>query len=232
MLTLDKVSDQQRLSNLKAQMTLIKNMKLMEEKKLGIIQEQIQTLGDKFSDLSKTQDLLQNLTRTLIDRELKPIQDFVTFGLKKVFPDKDLEFKIDKSEASTGTRYDFVLRDGDVEDSLDDSFGGSVEEVCSLMLRLVVLRRLGKMPFLAMDEFFTGIDSRHRTNLINLLQTLCEKSGFDILLITHVTDFIHGAHKVLQAYPTLDGLKIKEVISDANGDRYISETEEAKKEVT
>jgi hypothetical protein len=213
-----------RYSSLRNKLELLDNLKRVEEKKLSDTLSEKDKLLEDIDILEDTQQLLSVLTKLLIDREIKPIQDFVTFGLRKVFVGKDLEFKIEKRETSSGISYDLILRDGLIEDTISDSFGGSVEEVASLMLRLIMLQRLGKVPFLAMDEFFTGVDVKHRSNLIGLLRVLCEKAGFNIFLITHQEDFISGAHTILEAYPTEEGLKIKEVKSDAicQGD-YIQE---------
>lgn len=200
-----------RLSDIKSFISFLENSKKIEDSKLSKIEDNLKFSLSELDTLEKTQELLSNLTKLLIDRELKPIEDFVTFGLKKVFVDRDLSLRIEKSETSTGTKYEFILRDGDIEAPISDNFGGSVEEVISLMLRLMVLQRLGKAKFLALDEFFTGVDSRHRPNLINLLRILCEKAGFDIFLITHQEDFINGAHTVLQAYTTVNGMSIKEI---------------------
>ena len=214
-----------RCAEIRHKFNLLKNLKAIEDKKLQSAKDERDSVVLDIETLEGTQNLLATLTRILVDREIKPIQDFVTFGLKKVFSDLDLEFKIEKKETASGTNYEFVLRNGDIEDTIDDSFGGSVEEIASLMLRLIMLQRLRKAPFLAMDEFFTGVDSRHRLNLINLLQILCTKAGFDIFLITHQEDFINGANKVLQAFSTEDGLKIKEVKMHEDSKRDHSEAQ-------
>lgn len=184
--------------------------KKAEFKKLEKIEDSLAEKKKEKTVLEETLELLNNMTRLLIDRELRPIEEFVTYGLKQVFIDKDLSLRIDRVETPSGFKYDFIIKDGDIEAPVSDNFGGSVEEVVSLMLRLMVIHRLGKAKFLAMDEFFTGVDARHRPNLINLLKVLCNKAGFDIFLITHQEDFISGADTVLQAYPTLEGLQVRE----------------------
>lgn len=197
-----------KIAAIKTDIQVLYSTKKAEEGKLKKIRQHKEETSLEKKELETTQELLQNVTKILIDKELKPIEDFVTYGLKQVFVDRDLSLKIERSDTPAGVKYNFILRDGEFEAPVSDNFGGSVEEVVSLMLRLMVIHRLGKAKFLAMDEFFTGVDARHRPNLINLLKVLCENGDFDIFLITHQEDFIAGAHTVLQAYATIDGLRV------------------------
>lgn len=204
----------ERILVLKTHLAALKQTEAIQKSKHTQIETELKTAQDRYNLLSQTQGLLRELTNILIEKEIKPLQDFVTYGLRNVFSDRDLEFSIVRKDTGSGTKYEFWLRDGEIEAPIDNNFGGSVLEVCSLMLRLMVIKRLNKALFIALDEFFTGVDSRHRLNLIQLLKALCDKGGFDILLITHQDEYIQGSDKVLKAYRTVDGLKIKEVITN------------------
>lgn len=188
----------------------LKNMHRMEEKKLQTLINERTELESTVRVLEGVQDLFKRLTQTLIDQEIKPLQDFVTFGLKKVFFDRDLEFTVFRKETAKGQDYSFLLKDGDIEAPLKDSFGGSILEVISLMLRICVIKRLEKRCFICFDEFFTGISSKYRGNLSSLLSVICEKSEFDIFMITHEEGFTEVADNVLYAHRTKNGFKIKE----------------------
>lgn len=203
-----------RVASLKNSASVLTQSRAIQQSRHDKLLLELATKQDDRSTLEQTQALLRELTNILIEKEIKPIQEFVTYGIQNVFSDRDLEFSIVRKDTGTNTKYEFWLRDGLIEAPIDNNFGGSVLEVCSLMLRLMVIKRLKKATVLFMDEFFTGVDSRHRINLIQLLRTLCSKAEFDILLITHQDDFVTGADKVLKAYRTQDGLKIKEVVPD------------------
>jgi DNA repair exonuclease SbcCD ATPase subunit len=212
-----------RVQELSRNVNVASQLQRMERRKLAEVQGDLSKAQANTKQLEQVQSLFAQMTQILIDNEIKPIQSFVTNGLNKVFPDRDLAFKINQKEVSSGVQYEFVLQDGDIEANISDNFGGSVLEVSSLMLRLFVIKRLNKAQFIAFDEFFTGIDARHRINLIQCLKNLCSELGFDIFLITHQEDFVNGADLVLQAYRTLDGLKIKE-FTNAVEDGSDSET--------
>lgn len=182
-----------------------------EKKKNREIATELAALQEKYNTLNKSQALIRQVIQTLVDKELKPVSEFVTYSLRKVFYDLDLTFSIQRKDTPKGFTYDFYLKNGLFEAEMDDNFGGSVFELIAFVLRLITIRKKKRQHVIVLDEYFKGIGVKYRANLIELLGVLCSTCDFDILLITHDMAFSEGADNVLQAYLTQEGLKVREI---------------------
>lgn len=183
-----------------------------KEKTLAKLKQEQASLQKDYALLEKTQDLLRNLLQRCLTQEIKPIEEFCTYGLKQVFFDRDLAFKVVHKESASDVNFEFKILDGlDLELPVEDSVGGSVLEVTSFMLRVLLIMRLNKERFIFMDEFFTGMGSDYRPALMQLMKLLAHRFNFVLVLVTHETDFQSGADKIINVFTANNSLHVKEI---------------------
>jgi len=66
-----------------------------------------------------------------------------------------------------------------------DSFGGSVLTIQSILLRVFIILKRNLRPVLFLDESLPALDPAYVSNMAAFLNTLADRLGLDILVITH-----------------------------------------------
>ena len=139
-------------------------------------------------------EMITALFRTMMDSEISDtitqVDQLLTEGMSVVFPDQDLSVTSEVSTfrgkvgISTTTRSKY--KDGSViEGKSGDAFGGAINTVQSVLLRVFVILKRGLRPVIVMDETLAAIEGEYIVQMASFLSTLSERFGFDILLITH-----------------------------------------------
>lgn len=117
------------------------------------------------------------------------IESVITYGLQSVFESQEYRFEIDLVERRNQVEADFVIvsrsqgrvRKGEIH----QTFGGSVVDVISTLLRLVYLDLTKRPGALVMDEPGRMMDGPRMANFGRLLHELCKRTGRQIVCITH-----------------------------------------------
>jgi hypothetical protein len=160
------------------------------------------------SDLREESSLLDHvevLFRSLIDAEIseaiEPVEDLQSEALRSVFQDQDLsvrgEISTERGKVSVSLVTAQKESDGSIitEGGSNDTFGGSVTTVESMLNRILVVMRRGLRPLFVMDEAFPAFDPDYAANWGEFLKAVCDKMGVDILMVTHNHDIFESAHK-------------------------------------
>lgn len=150
--------------------------------------------------LSKSSEAIRSILQNLVDDEKDGIRDIITEGLKAIYEDQDLSMRINTSVKRGKVNIDFNVYDGlkNVEGNILDSFGGGVANIVSLLFRFITIMRLGLRKFIVLDESLlnissSGADDYYVDNTGKFLKSLCAKTGFDVLLVTHQPKFLDYA---------------------------------------
>lgn len=158
-------------------------------------------------ELQKTKVVLDDLIKKFIGFQLDKIKEYVTYGLKTVITDQNLEFdcnvttKMNKPWVELNTKND----KGTSENALD-AFGGSVAQIESLILRILAILQLKLYPLIVLDESLNAVSTHYLNGMSILLKELSKQLGIKILLITHNTEILAHADKVYRANETKNGL--------------------------
>ena len=148
--------------------------------------------------------LVAELFRQMIDQEVtmgvQAVERLQTEALQAVFDDQDLRVKarVETSRGKISVDLVTVERKADgteIEGLWDDSFGGSVATVQSILLRLIIILRQGLFPLILLDESLPAIEDNYITNIGRFLSTLCARLGVDILLVTHNPETVGAADR-------------------------------------
>lgn len=141
-------------------------------------------------------DLTATLLRKLMDVEVNEAKEIVeqllTEGLQTVFSDQDLKIRADVEEKRGKVYLSLVTvethADGKVTEGVaSESNGGAVTTVQSVLMRIITTMQRGLRPVLMLDESLPAFDPHYVTEVMRFLSTLCERLGFDIILVTQNT---------------------------------------------
>lgn len=161
-------------------------MKKYSEKKLKLVEE--------------AQVFLQTVAQSTQEKLKFQIEDIVNIALETVFPD-EYEFKIEFNVSRGKTDAELVFMDkrtGQTIDPMDASGGGVVDLTC-FALRIAswslektcdnVLILDEPMKFVSRDLIF---------NVCEIMQRLSKKLNLQIILVTHIPEFVNISDKVFE----------------------------------
>lgn len=90
-------------------------------------------------------------------------------------------------------------RDGIVlTDDLSDQIGGGVVQTLSLAFRAVFIAMTRKTPLLILDEPCNALSKQHREPFISFMKKLSDRTGLQVIFVTHDTEFAQGSNKVIE----------------------------------
>ena len=176
-----------------------------ETEQAAKIQEKLTILGVEKTLLVKAVALIDRTIQVISANGIERIESTVTNGLRLVFPQRgDLAFKIIKKEGARGNSYALeVQKKGGIHGPIMETFGGSVVNVVSFLLRVIMIKRFRLAPFIAVDECFKDVATIYQPMVSQLLRTLTSEGGFTILAVTHQPILATAADRV---YRVVDGL--------------------------
>jgi ABC-type branched-subunit amino acid transport system ATPase component len=137
--------------------------------------------------------LVQKLFQELIDKEISTsvqvLDQLETEGLQSVFKDQILKVESEVSVLRNKVSVDMsTLQEKAgmfIKGLGNDSFGGSVSTLESLLLRIIVILKRKLRPILFLDESLTAFDPYYLENISEFLKKICKDLNFDIFMITH-----------------------------------------------
>jgi len=168
----------------------MRKSKASEESRLSDVVSSLQSKADL---LVLTEKVLKHLIDRLAKADLERMDRLVTYGLDTVFPGRNIKFVSRLEER--GKRMRVALRT--VQDGMEVSpdSKSSVQVVESFILRLLCMRKLGRAPIMMLDETFAAVDNTNIDNVGKLITQLSEKTGMDVLVVTHLPQFAEwGKH--------------------------------------
>jgi len=167
--------------------TLLEGIYNSKKDNLSKLQVEVKGLEEEQDLLTKTEKLLKFLTDKAAKNDLAKMDKLITYGLNKVFTDRDITFKSEL--VPYGKKLKIELKTFYKDNEVSSDTLGSVSVVESFLLRLLCVAKLKKAKLLLLDETFAAVDSAYIFNVSTLLYELSKKMGIDILLVTHNAGF-------------------------------------------
>jgi len=149
--------------------------------------DEIEQLKTDEDILTKTEKVLKHLIDKLAKKDLSNMDKLVTYGLKSVFPDRDIKFKTLLEER--GKKITVNLQTIYNDNVVDPESRSSISVIESFLLRLLCVIKLKRAKLLLMDETFAAVDGGYIENVSGLLSELSKKLHIDMLLVTHNAGF-------------------------------------------
>jgi hypothetical protein len=165
-------------------------------------------------------ELVAVLLRRLIDAEVtdgvKAVERLQTEGLREIFHDQSLSVRAEIEEARGKVSVTLLTgrehKDGTVVWGVaDQSFGGSILTIQSILMRITVIFRRDMRPLLLLDETLVAVANRYVDRAARFLSSLCQRLGLDILLITHDEAIVSAAHRAYFVTYVKDRAKFRQV---------------------
>ena len=149
--------------------------------------------------LTKVGELFRVLMDILVVKQVHAVESVVTEGLQTIFYDQDLSFEADVGPKYNKVAVEFFIREGSKDNPLShrgrplEAFGGGPSSIASLALRILTVLRLKLWPLLVLDEALVAVSDDYIDQTGQFLQSLADKLGFDVMLVTHKPAFLsHG----------------------------------------
>ncbi len=174
------------------------------------IQSIVDSLKDEKDVLTKTEKVLKYLIDKLVKQDLSNMDNLITYGLKTVFPYKDIKFQSDIEER--GKKILINLNTVDSGNTLDPDSKSSVHVIESFLLRLMCIIKLKRAKLLLLDETFSAVHVDNIEALGELINSLTKKLGIDILLVTHdneISQYVAHSYKLTQVNSAIEVQKLK-----------------------
>lgn len=129
------------------------------------------------------------------EQVLQTIQNIASVGLSQVFGEP-MELKITQVVRARRVEMDVTVKTGDLETSILDARGGGLAAVAGFLLRAsVLLLTPGARRFMVLDEVFAHLSEEYLEGMGLFICDLCEKTGLQVLMVTHSPEFSDVAHK-------------------------------------
>ncbi len=199
-------------------------------KALGLragIDRQIEENNSKLKELRAEDELLElvaSLIKKLIDVEVtdgvKAVERLQTEGLAEIFHDQNMAVQAEVDESRGRVSVTLLtqrrLDNGAlVVGEADQSFGGSILTMQSILMRITVIFRRGLRPLLLLDETLAAVAQKYVDRAARFLSSLCKNLGIDILLITHDEALVSAADRSYQVSYVKDRARFRETTPGA-----------------
>ncbi len=174
------------------------------------IREEVEQLDELVVSTEKAIWLLQQYAENQQNLLTARIEGIVTKGLRAVFQNESLEFKLRYSETKKGEKkktpeismHITYEHEGEtVEGNLKSSFGGGLSVVAATILRVVVILHLGGRvrPVIILDEplkdlspaYGSGDDvaNGYRERMADFLRSLVDETDLQIIMVSHEPEY-------------------------------------------
>lgn len=159
----------------------------------------LRSLNRDLKHIQEAQDIIQATAKVTQEELQYHISDLVSLALKAVF-DEPYELKVEFVMKRGRTEAElWFVRDGEKVNPLLASGGGAVD-VASFALRIALwaLTHPRSRSVFFLDEPFKFLSSGLQVRAGEMLKTISDKLGLQIIMVSHVQDLIESSDKVFE----------------------------------
>lgn len=170
---------------------------ILAQQKIALDKEVVFLEGEE-EILTLVVELFRRMADSEISEAVGAVETLQTEGMQTVFTDQKIsvEALVEHRRGKVCVDLLTVREEGGmvVRGKSINSSGGSITTIQSVLMRVIVILKHGLRPFLVLDESLMAVEPRYIPQMGALLQSLCERLGMDILLITHNAALADTAH--------------------------------------
>lgn len=162
----------------------------------------------KLKLVEQAQVFLQKVAQSTQEKLKFQIEDIVNLALESVFPN-EYEFKIEFNVSRGKTDAELVFLDkrtGQTIDPMEASGGGVIDLTCFALRISAWALENGTDNLIILDEPFKFVSRDLQERAGEILKTLSEKMKLQILMVTHIPEFIDVADKVFEVKKNETGI--------------------------
>ena len=178
----------------------VKGSKLQLEKNLVETKHNKKLFEKKLKLVEEAQVFLQTVAQNTQEKLKFDIEAIVNLALESVFPDEYL-FQMNFEVSRGKTEAELVFQDkrtGQTIDPMEASGGGVVDLTCFALRIAAFALESGTDNLIILDEPFKFISRDLQERAGEILKTLSKKMNLQILMVTHIPEFIEVADKIFE----------------------------------
>lgn len=203
----------ERVEKIRQMFLQSKGMLKQIDSDLTINQNKLQVLNNRIKLLEQAQAFLQKIAQDTQSQLKFQIEDIVNLALETCFPNEyvfQLQFNITRGK--TDAELVFISQKTGRQIDPMNASGGGVVDLTSFALRIASYAlEQGIDNVIILDEPFRFISRDLQVRAGEILKTLSEKLGLQILMVTHIGEMIDIADKVFEVKKNSDGRSIVKV---------------------
>jgi DNA repair exonuclease SbcCD ATPase subunit len=162
--------------------------------------ERIEALEATAARYAKASAVLSSYAQTSQEDVQKKIETLVTHGLTSIFGE-GLSFHITSSargkQTVTNLTVKSTINGQEIETDILSARGGGVAATAGFLLRLTIMLLTPNAPrLLVLDETFAQLSEEYESPLAAFILQLCEKTGTQIVMVTHSREYSPVADRV------------------------------------
>ena len=181
-------------------------------KALSTLNSQLETNEIELIEIEKVQELFQTAIKIMYDNLSSKLGDIITEGISIVFPDAQCKFVIDFVERRNNVEADiFIENSNGVKCSPLFSGGGGLADFISLLLRITYIILSKYENVLIADEPLKFVDRERIPEASLFIKKVCEDFNFQLLMISHIPEFIRECEVVYNVKRTKKISKVTRV---------------------
>jgi len=190
----------------------IRSLKKSEED----LRNRIAWLEQEELTLTTVGSVYQKMIDNCLTENKEMLKNIMMEAMLSIFSDQDIdidvELGLDRKKVSMELLTLTKNKDGRlIRGNANESFGGSISTIQSLILRILVTLKRGLKKVIFIDEGLSALEDEYASRTGAFLKVLCKRLGIDILIVTHSTAlFDEGEHRYL-AIPTKKNVIFKPV---------------------
>ncbi len=203
----------ERVEKIRQMFLQSKGMLKQIDSDLTINQNKLQVLNNRVKLLEQAQAFLQKIAQDTQSQLKFQIEDIVNLALETCFPNEYV-FQLQFTIARGKTDAELVFLSQKTNRPIDpmNASGGGVVDLTSFALRIASYAlEQGIDNVIILDEPFRFISRDLQVRAGEILKTLSEKLGLQILMVTHIGEMIDIADKVFEVRKNSDGRSIVKV---------------------
>ncbi len=184
------------------QKTIDRRIGIYESKKISkkTSKRKLRDLEDRQTNCLQAIKVVQEVAR-LTQEELEfKICQIVTSAIQAIFKEPheleiSFEMKRNKTEAEI-----YVIDENGNELNLMNDDGGGLLDIVTFSLRLACWRIKSNKtrPLFIFDEPWKNLSKKYRPGAMQFMKDISDKLGIQIVMITHIEEFIDGADNVIE----------------------------------
>lgn len=203
----------ERVEKIRQMFLQSKGMLKQIDSDLTINQNKLQVLNNRIKLLEQAQAFLQKIAQDTQSQLKFQIEDIVNLALETCFPNEyvfQLQFTIARGKTDAELVFLFQKTNRPIDPM--NASGGGVVDLTSFALRIASYAlEQGIDNVIILDEPFRFISRDLQVRAGEILKTLSEKLGLQILMVTHIGEMIDIADKVFEVKKNSDGRSIVKV---------------------